>query len=163
MATYPSSPEKGPLSPSSAAPESRTLQPIKAEAGIRDFLENINAISESGSARAGEDLPAKSGGKASGTTAVQTRTQTREETLASLPAPAVMQKEIAKHIKMEVKKLRREARRVSRVSQAGGAHNLSQLYARIHRLNALLHELFEASIDVLKRLYVRIFVDRQAI
>ena len=75
-----------------------------------------------------------------------------------------MQRKLEQHIKKEVRQLNRETRKLSRrASKKGAAHKLTELYARIRRLNGLLAELLEASIDVVKRLYIRIFVDKQAV
>lgn len=74
-----------------------------------------------------------------------------------------MQKQLAEHIRVEVKKLRKQALQISRMSRPGAAYKLNELYARIRHLNAILAELFEASMDVLKRLFVRVFIDKQTI
>lgn len=133
---------------------------------LAEFLSGLDTISETNRGTAGEDIPAHSSGSGR---AVATQgqssggTSARDQAIANLPSAAVMQREIAKHIKSEVKKLRKEAKRAARISEPGGAHQLVQLYAKIHRLNSVLKEIFEAGIDMVKRLYIRIFVDRQAI
>jgi hypothetical protein len=157
--------EKAPLSPASTpeAASNRVLQPIQANA-VRSFLEEMSNIKEAATDLPGEDLPAAGGGSQMTAAGQQTQTTTsaRQAAIAGLPKPQVMQKEITKHIQSEVKKLRKQAKRLA-VTHPGSAHHLVQIYAKIHRLNSLLAEIFEAGLDVLKRLYVRIFVDRQAI
>ena len=54
-------------------------------------------------------------------------------------------------------------RMIVRSKKPGSAYALSQLYAKIRHLNALLADLLEASYDVLKRLFVKVFIDKQAI
>jgi hypothetical protein len=160
------SPEAGPLVPAQpeAAP-ARVNQPLTMSNQLQEFLSGLDVISETSPGGPGEHwtggapsggMTAQAGGQASGTSP-------RDQAIANLPAPAVMQKEIAKHIKVEIKKLRREAKRIARVGQPGGAYHLVQLYGKIHRLNALLKEIFDSSLEVIKRIYVRIFIDRQPI
>ena len=74
-----------------------------------------------------------------------------------------MQKQLEQHIRSEVKKLRKQARTIARIGKPGAAYHLNNLYARIHHLNALLAAILEASYDVLKRLFIRVFIDRQPI
>jgi hypothetical protein len=75
----------------------------------------------------------------------------------------VVQNKLAQHIQNEVRMLRREAGKVTRLSHPGAAYKLTLIYARIRRLNALLTELWDASYEVLKRLFIRVFIDRQPI
>lgn len=87
----------------------------------------------------------------------------RDQAIAAIPQPAVIQRELATHIRMEVKQLRKQALTVARMSKPGAAYKLNQLYARIHRLNGLLGDLFEASYEALKRMFIRVFIDKQPI
>jgi len=87
----------------------------------------------------------------------------RDQALASLPQPAAMQKQLEAHIRSEVKDLRTQARVIIRSRKPGSAYALAQMYAKIRHLNALLADLLEASYDVLKRLFVKVFIDRQTI
>jgi len=139
------------------------LQPGKVE-GLTAFLEEINKISESLAANPGEQWSGSAGG------AMQTSQQTgaaavsaRDLAIANLPVPEVMQRQLEQHIRVEVKKLRKQAQLIARVGKPGTAYRLNQFYARIRRLNSLLGEILEASYDVLKRLFVRVFVDKQSI
>ncbi len=140
------------------------LQPVRLQNFLAG-LEDIITPSENVQVRAGENLPVTGGasGGQAGATAGQAGMSPRDQAIAAIPVQAVMQKEIATHITEEVKKLRKEAKMVARVTRKGGAYQLNTLYARIHRLNALLSELFEAGLDVVKRLYIRIFIDKQPI
>ncbi len=160
-------PEKGPLLTSSptAAP-AVVSQPLKAVEGLASILESINAMSESAPARVGENQAGASGGTTAAAGGGQTGddgVSPRDLAIASIPDEAVMQREIAKHIKVEVRQLRKEARRIARASGPGSAFHLVQIYAKIHRLTSLFGEILEAGYEVVKRLYIRIFIDRQAI
>lgn len=164
-----SSPEKNIGMPKGPENAPQTVsQPVRIESHMQSqlgsFLEDINRISESTGSGPGEQW---SGG-GSGTGMTQTQggaavVSARDLAIANLPAPAVMQKQLEKHIQDEVKKLRKETKRIARMGKPGAAYHLNQLYARIHTLNSLLSQIFEASYDVLKRMFVRVFIDRQPI
>lgn len=161
-----SSPEKGILAPShgSETGSSIVMQPEKA-ANLALFLEGISDhISESSASNPGEQW---SGGGGAVQTAQQTGTaatvSARDLAIAAIPAPVVMQKELEKHIRVEVKKLRKQAMTVARLGKPGAAYKLNELYARMRQLNALISELFEASYEALKRLFIKVFIDRQPI
>ncbi len=129
------------------------------------LLDGINKMSEDTSESPSGDWSGSGGstGKAMTTSGGQATASTRDDAIANLPAPVVMQKELEKHIMQEVRKLRQQAKSVSRMSRPGAAYRLNQLYARIHHLNAILANLFEASVDVVKRLFIRVFIDKQTI
>ena len=88
---------------------------------------------------------------------------TRDQAIASLPEAKVMQKKLDKHIRREAKKLRKEIRKISRIRSPGAACKVNELYSKIRRLNGLVSELLDASYDVLKRMFIRIFVDKQPV
>lgn len=169
MAT--SSPEKRQSAPLSPEHSTNVLQPAKLEgaridtAALTTFLEGINGlqVSEAEAGGPGEQGAGASGGKALQAQASGTAVSARQQAIANLPLPAVMQKQLEKHIRMEVKKLRQQANIVARTARPGAAFHLNQLYARIRSLNALLAELFESSVEALKRLFIRVFIDRQTI
>lgn len=87
----------------------------------------------------------------------------REQAIANIPEPVVMQKELQKEIQKEVKMLRKEVNKITKLSKAGNAYQLNKLYGRIRRLNKLLSELVDASFDVLKRLFIKVFIDKQSV
>lgn len=165
-----SSPDKslGQLKGPETAP-SVVSQPVKIESQLSgqlgSFLEDINKMSESSPSGPGEQWSDGSGKAV--TTAAQTGGSTgmsaRDQAIANIPAPAMMQKELEKHIREEVKKLRKQAKQIARIGKPGAAFHLNQLYTRIRHLNALLAEILEASYDVLKRLFVKVFIDKQSI
>lgn len=156
------SPEKG-LSSAPAQRETVSLvvtQPDK----LGSILDSINRITEKTASGPANDGPMGGGTQGSQTGgAKQQGPSPRDQAIAAIPAPMIVQTKLAQHIQKEVRQLRREAGRITRLGQPGSAYQLTILYARIRRLNALLNELFEASFDVLKRLFIRVFIDKQPI
>jgi hypothetical protein len=132
-------------------------QPHKLE-GLLDTIELLNTVSE----RIGES---KSGDLGSGSgmqKGTQTQQSWREQAIASLPDMPVMQQQLENHIQSEVKTLRKEIRSTAKnVAKPGTAHKLNTLYARIRRLNGMLQQLLSASVEIIKRLYIRVFIDKQ--
>ena len=59
--------------------------------------------------------------------------------------------------------MNREVKKISRFGKPGAAHKLNDLYARIRRLNGLLSDLMQASYEVLKRIYIRVVIDKQSV
>lgn len=159
----PASPEKG-LQAAAASPDQGkiVLQPSKAE-GLAMLVAEINELPSESSASG----PSNDGPAAGTTTAIaqgtQQGTSARDHAIANIPTPAVMQKQLEAHIRAEVKQLRKQTRLIIRSRKPGSAYALAQIYAKIRHLNALLADLLEASYDVLKRLFVKVFVDKQAI
>jgi len=163
----PSGPEKGLSAPQSAeAPRQITIQPTKSVRVINalmETIETIEAVPTRVSEMTGEDRSSDMGG-GGGSAAGQTKRQSpRDKAIANLPSAEVMQRKIAQHIQKEVKELEALAKQAKKTTKPGGAYYLNELYKRIRRLNSLLAELFEASVDVLKRIYVKVFVDKQSV
>ncbi len=164
------SPEKAPLLPKSPEsqhvrqPERSALQKVD---GLGAFLEALNGLEMGNIGEGtGEDTSAGDNTGGGGFVASGTSTTTvsaRDLAIANLPAPQVMQKQLEQHIKEEVKKLRRQAKQVARVSGPGAAYHLTKIYARIRQFNSLLSALLEAGVEVIKRFFIRVFVDRQPI
>lgn len=145
----------------------KVSQPVKIEshlgAQLDTFLAGINRISETAPGGPGEQGGGSGTQTTGGTQGSGPVVSARDQAIAALPIPIIMQKELEKHIRTEVKKLRREAQRIARMNKPGAAYKLNMLYKRIRGLNALLAEMLEASYDVLKRLFIRVFIDRQPI
>ncbi len=150
---------------STPSPESKgvVLQPLKAEK-MQSLLEQVDTIiSESHPAKPGEQWSG-SGAKA-GSTGIQPATKTqswRDQAIAALPTPQIMQK-LQEHIHEEINVLRRQASRITDLRKPGAAHRMTQLQAKIHQLSNLLSALFEASMEALKRIFVRVFIDKQSL
>ena len=138
-------------------------QPQKLE-GLMDTINLLNTVSDRiGEDRSG-DWSGSGGQQGDDTTGAGQGQSARDQAIANLPTGPVMQKQLEKHIRAEVKTLRKEIRRVSkRANKAGSAHKLNELYMRVRRLNSLLSELLSSSVEVVKRIYVRIFVDKQPV
>lgn len=157
----PSSPEKTNI----AAPtqEQRALivtQPEKL-GNLLDAIETLAGPQETSSEKTGEN----SGSTVSPSTARASAPSTvspRDHALANLPPQEKLQKDLRTHIHAEVRKLRREASRLT-ASRPGTAHRINQIYANIRRLNKLLGELLHASYETLKHFFIRVFVDKQPI
>ncbi|MBT3292771.1 hypothetical protein HN512_02095 [Candidatus Peregrinibacteria bacterium] len=157
-----STPEKG-KSVESNLEQSDALivsQPKKLE-GLLETISLIDKVSE----KLGEDKSGDmgSGGQTSMSKSSKSSSSSRAQAIANLPEPRVMQKSLEKHIHHEVKLLQKKVKKITKESKEGNAHKLNELYAHMRRLNGILSELVEASYDIVKRLYVRIFVDKQNI
>lgn len=167
----PASPEKAPIFPrpaeSGKVSQPRRLPEGLRVAGLESFLEDINSL-EMGKVGEvmGEDTSARDTGGSGGFTAggsAATGTSQRDLAIANLPPQQVMQKQLEKYICAEVKKLRKQTRAIARIHGPGAAYHFNRLYARIRQFNTLLEALLEASVDVLKRFFIRVFIDRQSI
>lgn len=160
--------EKGTLALSSLEkPRLIVQQPSKLRelTNLLETFENLNArVSE----RMGEDISGDMGGAGGATGSGQQgddAVSPREKAIRTMPSePEVLRTHLNGHIRQEVRKLDRRARKLARnVGHPGGACTLNELYAKIHRLNTLLAELIDATLEVLKRLFVRVFIDRQPV
>ena len=145
--------------------ESRLIvtQPPKMKE-LGQLLETLDSLTQRVSERTGEDISGDMGGGSSGgaTGTGTRRTSPRDAAIALMPsAPAILQAELARHIEKEIKELEQKVTRSARVTGAGGAFELNELYARIRKLRSLLREIIEASVDLLKRLFIRVFIDKQ--
>jgi hypothetical protein len=134
---------------------------------IASLLDTLNII-EQMSERIGEDRSGdmgSAGGQAGtgGQAAQQKQISPRDQAIANLPSQEIMQQKLTKRIEEEVRNLRRQIRAIPSASKPGAAFKLNKLYARIRRLNGLLAELLEASYEVLRRMFIRIFIDEQPI
>ena len=158
------SPEKAPLSPGSTA-ETRVIQPKHIEfQGLADILAAVEEIGKVAETMTEDTSKRDAGGAGLVTHSGGTVTvSARDRAIAHLPPPAIMQRELEKHIKEEVKKLRRQARSIARRHGPGGAYHLSKLYARIHQLHSLLASIIESGVEAVKRFFIRVFIDRQPI
>lgn len=157
----PSSPEKTHI----AAPtqEQRALivtQPEKL-GNLLDAIETLAGPRETSSEKTGENSSGAVSPAMAGTAAPAVLSP-RDHALANLPPQAKLQKALRTHIHAEVRKLRREASRLT-ASRPGAAHRINQIYANIRRLNKLLGELLHASYETLKHFFIRVFVDKQPI
>ncbi len=164
MANAASSPEKG-LTTMRSVETSKLVvkQPVKlAElTSLLETFENLNArVSET----TGEDRSGDMGsGGGTGGQGDDQAVTVRDLAIKRIPRPDVIREKLQKHIRKEVYSLESEAHAAARSSRPGSAHRLNEIYAKIRRLNSLLAEILEASIEVLKRLFIRVFIDKQSI
>lgn len=163
--TTSSSAEKG-LNSINPVETSRLIvrQPGKLQE-LTSLLETFENLSARVSERTGEDRSGDMGGAGMGTGGRQglQGATARDIAIKNIPAPAIMQQKLATHIRKETMKLEHLARAVARSSAPGSAHKLNSLYAKIRRMNAMIHDMLEASMEVLKRLFIRVFIDNQPI
>lgn len=141
------------------------VQPPKLQE-LGALLETLDGLAMRVGEKTGDDRSSDLGAGAGAMVTAGTATtgiSPRDHAIANLPVPEVMQHDLERYIRKEVRKLNREARTVARLGKPGAAHYLNELYAKMRRLNALLKEILEASVDVLKRLFIRVFVDKQPI
>ena len=133
---------------------------------IASLLDTLNIIDQM-SERIGEDRSGDMGGASSGGVMQKGRkakqASPRDQAIANLPPQNVMQEKLSEKIIVEVRALRRQIRSIPATGKPGAAFKLNKLYSRIRRLNGLLSELFEASYEVLRRLFIRVFVDEQSV
>ena len=145
-------------------PQLVVAQPDRYQS-LLDTIALIDKVTETmGEDRSGDMGGSGSGGamttSQNGTAAVSARAQA----LANLPETPEMRKQLKSYIHNEVRKLRQEARHsILRAAKPGAAHRINALYAKIRKLNSLLSELMEASYEVLKRVFVRVFIDKQSV
>ena len=129
---------------------------------ILDTFDNLNArVGEKTSEDASSDWSGS--GTASSSGQGDDGVSPRDQAINAIPSPLLVRQRLEQHIEQEVKKLEREARRMSRSAKPGAAFHLNELYSRIRKLNSLLGRILEAAEDVLRRLFIRVFIDRQPI
>ena len=133
---------------------------------LTNLLETFENLSARVSERTGEDRSGDLGGAGAGAGGQQQGgqgTSARDLAIKNIPATEAMQKQLTEHIRKETKKLEKLAVAVARSSAPGSAHKLNELYAKIRRLNAMIYDILEASVEVLKRFFIRVFIDQQPI
>ncbi|MDA1209195.1 MAG: hypothetical protein O2904_04165 [bacterium] len=137
-------------------------QPQKLE-GLLETLALIDRVSE----KVGEDHSGDLGSGGSGGTQGDDddiQQSLRQKAIENLPEEKAMQRDLKKHLEKEVHALQKIISKSSlKSNKPGTAHQLNTLYARIRRLNGLLAEILEAGFDMVKRLYIRIFIDKQTV
>lgn len=150
-------PETAPAAPSKTLIVS---QPEKLE-GLLETINLMATVSE----RMGEDRSGDLG--ASGGTGGQqgddsTQVSARDQAIAAMPAAPIMQKQLKEHITQNIKQLRHEMKQQTvKGSKAGSAYKVNELYKRIRRLQSFLSDILNASTDIVKRIYIRVFIDKQ--
>lgn len=159
-------PEKG-KSHIESSPEKHlaVVQPEKFQ-GLLDTIALLDKVSETMGDGVGENWSGGTGGAmvTSGSTGDQSAQSARAQAIAAIPDTPQMRRELGEYIQKEIKVLRKEVRKATfRMYKPGSAYALNELYGKIRRLNSLFAELMEASVDVLKRLFIKIFIDKQKV
>ncbi len=164
MANSVPSPEKGLTTVRSIESSKLTVRQPAKLAELTSLLETFDNLSQRVSETTGEDRSGDMGGAGGGATAGgQTGQSARDLAIARMPAEAGMRTQLESHIRKEMHQLENQAKAFVGSTTPGSAHKLNELYARIRRLNALLNQIVEASLDLLRRLYIRVFIDSQPI
>ncbi len=162
-----SSPEKGPSTIKSVETSKLIVRQPAKLAELGKLLETFDNLSARVSERQGEDVSGDlgGGGGTGGSKAAQKDdgVSPRDLAIERIPPFEIVRKKLEGHIHGEVRKLEKQARRLSRASQPGSAYKLNDIYSRIRRLNALLYQMVEASMEMLKRFFIRVFIDQQPI
>ena len=167
--TTPGSPQEVGRGSSSSLPESRegyqlTVRQPEKITSLLATLSALEKISERVAEDHSGDLGTGSGGAMTGDGS-QTggAVSLRQQAIQSLPSKEVMQKKLISHLHAEVSSLERESRRVARLNAKGSAYLLNQTYARIRKIQSLIEDLVDAALEVIERLYVRLFIDHQQV
>lgn len=164
MATSSSTPEVG-LTTLRSVETSRLIvsQPAKLKelTNMLEMFENINArVGE----RAGEGNSGDLGGGGGGQQgAAGQQASTRDQAIKKIPKPEAMRSRLENHVRSEMRSLEKLAHATADERKPGSACKLNEIYARIRRLNSLLTEILNASAEILQRLFVRVFIDRQSV
>lgn len=150
------------IAPTALKPVLTVTQP----ATISSLLDTLNLIDQM-SERIGEDRSVASAGAGgqvkAGATGASRAVSPRDQAIANLPGEQVMQKKLQEKIRTEVRLLRKQIRSIPSAGKPGAAFKLNKIYARIRLLNRLLATLLESSFDVIKRLFVRVFINEQPV
>jgi hypothetical protein len=155
--------EEGPRAQESAEAKHLVVtQPDKFQ-GLLETISLMDKVSE----RLGEDSSGDMGSDGSGGKSSQGddgTTSTRASAIANIPDTPEMRKSLGVYIQKEIKILRKQARKKKfHASAPGSAHQINDLYSKIRRLNTLFTELMETSVDALKRLFIKVFIDKQTL
>jgi len=155
--------ENGPRSQESAETKHLVVtQPDKFQ-GLLETISLMDKVSE----RLSEDNSGDMGGSGNagnGQTKDDDSTSVRATAIKNIPNPQEMRKDLGVYIQKEIKTLRKIARKKSfHASKPGSAHQINDIYSKIRRLNTLLAELMETSVDAIKRLFIKVFIDKQSL
>lgn len=126
-------------------------------------LSSLEKITERVSEDRSHDLGASGASAAAGAGDQGTAGQVslRQQAIQALPPHPIMKRRLLRHLSHEIRNLERDAARVARSVRTGNAYLLTQLYARIRKIQALMTDLLNAAVDVIQRLYIRLFIDHQ--
>jgi len=136
-------------------------QPPKLQS-LLTLLSDLERISEVLREESARDLGSSGGtGSSIKGSAAGAGVSLRDQAIRSLPSTEAMRHKLTKHLQHEVRELEKRASRLARSGKKGSAFLLNELYAKIRRIQSLIAELVEAAADVVRRLYIRLFIDHQ--
>jgi hypothetical protein len=90
-------------------------------------------------------------------------TSVRDELIKNAPSVPIMKKKLITHLYQEIEHLEKQAKALKSQKQKGSAFLAAELYKKMRRLSSLIADIFEASTEMIKRFYISVFIDRQAI
>ncbi len=157
-------PEQGPSPATIERGKLVVSQPEKLKE-LTLLLESFENLDARVSERTGEDRSGDlgSGGAMTKGSAAANEPSARDKAIAKIPEPIAMKKKLQAHIRKEVQNLEKLAISAANTSRPGSAFRLNELYARIRRLNSLLADILESTVEVIRRLFIRVFIDHQQI
>lgn len=131
---------------------------------LLETFDNLSArVSERSSAGPAQDWSSGGGGQTGGATQGDDGTSARDTAIAKIPSPVVVRQQLERHIAEQVRTLEREARKAAASGKPGSAYRVNEFYARIRKLQSLVWTMVEATEDLLRRLFIRVFIDKQPI
>lgn len=137
------------------------MQPEKL-GDLLNTISLIDKISERSSGGPANDFTTSSG--ASGGTKQDDTQSVREKAIAELPSMHIMQKNLETRMNGDIKKIYKQLQTSGlKAHKPGSAYRYSVLYGKIRRLRSVMAATFSASADVIRRLYIRIFIDKQEV
>jgi hypothetical protein len=155
--------EKGSASIKEAASETMQLavrQPEKIRS-LLVVLADLEKISEIVSEDRSHDLGAGGSGTGTGDDGSSGQISARQKAIQSLPSIPAMRQKVTLHLQAEVKQLERKAKLLAHSTKKGSAYLLNELYARIRKIQTFIAELIDAAEELVKQLYIRLFIDHQ--
>mgnify|MGYP003345806302 CR=1 FL=1 len=133
-------------------------QKLKEVVEIIDLMGNISQrVREDSSG----DMGGGGGGTQQGGTQGASGTTTRDEAIAKAPPIPVMQTKLVRQLEAEVRQLEKTSQRLRWSNAPGNAYMLTEIFKKIRKLRTLIVSIISASADVIKRLYITAFIDRQ--
>lgn len=131
---------------------------------IVEIVDVMGNVVESIREENARDIPTTTTVTTSGGVAAQTGgVSARDAAIAAAPTVPVMQQKLVQHLRQEVRIIQRQASSLSRKDERGSAYLLNVLYRKIRRLSSLINEILHASSEIIRRFYIAVFIDHQAL
>lgn len=125
--------------------------------GVENAQESTGRVSEILSETAGEDIPAGTGAQTTtkDDSNVKSQQHIKAELLKNIPSESVLKKQIRKEIEAEIYQLHKKAMGMMRSPSKVNFFELTNMLRKIRDLKGILSELFKASFESLKTLWLR--------